>query len=83
MKTETLQVKYDAEKLSTLRLYTKKLQIDLDGELEKCLDKLCEKHIPKDVRELFEMRSREQATKPARPPRPRPATIQNGDNHEE
>ena len=44
MKTETLQIKYDAEKLSTLRLYMKKSQADLDGELEKCLDKLCERH---------------------------------------
>ena len=72
MKTENLQVKYDAEKLSTLRLYMKKTQVDLNGELEKCLDRLCEKHIPKDVRELFELRKQEQTTRPARPPRPRP-----------
>ena len=72
MKTENLQVKYDAEKLSTLRLYLKKTQVDLSGELEKCLDRLCEKHIPKDVRELFELRKQEQATRPTRPPRPRP-----------
>ena len=72
MKTENLQIKYDAEKLSTLRLYMKKSQVDLNGELEKCLDRLCEKHIPKDVRELFELRKQEQATRPTRPPRPRP-----------
>jgi len=76
MKTETLQIKYDAEKLSTLRLYMKKTQADLDGELEKCLDKLCERHVPKDVRELFEMRRQEQAARPPRPPRPRPAARQ-------
>ena len=76
MKTETLQIKYDAEKLSTLRLYMKKSQADLDGELEKCLDKLCERHVPKDVRELFEMRRQEQAVRPSRPPRPRPTARQ-------
>lgn len=71
MKTETLQIKYDSEKLSTLRLYMKKTQADLDGELAKCLDRLCEKHVPKDVRELFEMRRQEQAARPPRPLRPR------------
>jgi len=76
MKTETLQIKYDAEKLSTLRLYMKKSQADLDGELAKCVDRLCEKHIPKDVRELFEMRRQEQAVRPPRPPRPRPTARQ-------
>jgi hypothetical protein len=72
MKTETLQIRYDAEKLSTLRLYMKKAQADLDGELVKCVDKLCERHIPKDVRELFEMRRKEQGERPSRPPRQRP-----------
>jgi hypothetical protein len=76
MKTETLQIKYDAEKLSTLRLYMKKAQADLEGELEKCVDKLCEKHVPKDVRELFEMRRQEQAGRPSRPPRPRASARQ-------
>ena len=71
MKTETLQIKYDSEKLSTLRLYMKKAEADLDGELTKCVDKLCERHIPKDVRELFEMRRKEQGDRPSRPPRPR------------
>jgi len=80
MKTETLQIKYDAEKLSTLRLYMKKSQADLDGELAKCVDRLCEKHIPKDVRELFEMRRQEQTARPPRPPRPRPPASQNADN---
>lgn len=80
MKTETLQIKYDAEKLSTLRLYMKKSQSDLDGELGKCVDKLIEQHVPKDVRELFEMRRQEQATRPSRPPRPRPSANQNADN---
>ncbi|MDL2232746.1 DUF6103 family protein [Ruminococcaceae bacterium OttesenSCG-928-L11] len=77
MKTETLQLKYDAEKLSTLRLYMRKSQADLDGELAKCIDKLCERHIPKDVRELFEMRRQEQAGRPPRPPRSRPTVPQN------
>ena len=40
MKTETLQVKYDAEKLSALRLYMKKSGADLDGELAKSIEKL-------------------------------------------
>ena len=80
MKTETLQIKYDAEKLSTLRLYMKKSQANLDGELAKCVDRLCEKHIPKDVRELFEMRRQEQTARPPRPPRPRPPASQNADN---
>jgi len=80
MKTETLQIKYDAEKLSTLRLYMKKSQADLDGELAKCVDRLCTTHIPKDVRELFEMRRQEQTARPPRPPRPRPPASQNADS---
>lgn len=82
MKTETLQIKYNAERLSTLRLYMKKAQIDLDGELQKCIDKLCERHIPKDVRELFEMRRQEQAARPPRSPRPRPALRQEPAGHD-
>jgi len=72
MKKETMQIKYDAEKLSTLRLYMRKSGADLDGEIEKCIDKLCEKHVPKDVRELFEMLRQAQSDRPQRPPRPRP-----------
>ena len=82
MKTETLQIKYDAEKLSTLRLYAKKSQVDLNGELEKCLDKLCERHVPKDVRELFEMRRQEQTVKPSRTTRPRSEPNRNANNHD-
>jgi hypothetical protein len=80
MKKETLQVKYDAEKLSALRLYMKKSQADLDGELGKSIDKLYEKHVPKDVRELFEMQRQEQTDKPQRPPRPRPPADRNPGN---
>ena len=80
MKKETLALKYDAEKLSTLRLYMNKAQINLESELQKCVDKLCERHIPKDVRELFEMRRLEQAARPQRPPRPRPAVDSNADS---
>jgi hypothetical protein len=80
MKNETLQIKYDAEKLSTLRLYMKKAQADLEGELVKSIDKLCERHVPKDVRELFEMRREEQAGRPSRPPRPRASARQESSN---
>ena len=83
MKKETLALKYDAEKLSTLRLYMNKAQINLESELQKCVDKLCERHIPKDVRELFEMRRQEQAARPQRPPRPRPGTALNTDSHDD
>jgi hypothetical protein len=80
MKNETLQIKYDAEKLSTLRLYMRKAQADLEGELVKSIDKLCERHVPKDVRELFEMRREEQAGRPSRPPRPRVSARQESSN---
>jgi hypothetical protein len=80
MKKETLQVKYDAEKLSALRLYMKKTQADLDSEVEKCIDRLYEKNVPKDVRELFEMRRQEDSGRLQRPPRPRPAANQNPSN---
>ena len=83
MKTETLQIKYDAEKLSTLRIYMNRAQASLESELEKCLDKLCEKHVPKDVRELFEMRRQEQTARPARLSRPRPTVNQNTGEHEQ
>jgi hypothetical protein len=76
MKNETLQIKYDVEKLSTLRLYMKKAQADLEGELVKSIDKLCERHVPKDVRELFEMRREEQADRSSRPSRPRASARQ-------
>jgi len=80
MKTGTLQIKYNAEKLSALRLYMKKSQADLDSELAKCIGKLCEKHIPKDVRELFEMRHHEHTDRPQRPPRPRSSANRSPEN---
>jgi hypothetical protein len=58
----------------------KKNQADLDDEIGKCIDKLYEKHVPKDVRELFEMRRQEQADRPPRPPRPRPPANRNPGN---
>ena len=59
----------------------KKAQADLDGELAKCIDKRGERHIPKDVRELFELRRQEQAARPPRPPRPRPPANRSAENH--
>lgn len=66
MKQTTFTVKYDEEKLSAIRQYMGKRNVDFEGELTEVMGKLYEKYVPQAVREYIE--SREDAPPSARRP---------------
>lgn len=72
MKQTTFTVKYDEEKLSAIRQYMGKRNVDFEGKLTEVMGKLYEKYVPQAVREYIE--SREDAQPSAR----RPARLQAG-----
>ena len=72
MKQATFTVKYDEEKLSAIRQYMGKKNVDFEGELAEAMGKMYEKYVPQAVREYIE--SREDAPPAAR----RPARSQTG-----
>jgi hypothetical protein len=70
MKTVPLTVPFDAEKLSALRQYAARREVDVGQELADAVAKLYEKHVPAPVREYIENRpAAETPTRPSRAPR--------------
>ena len=67
MKTTHLTLAVESEKLSALRQYAAKREIDITAELSDAVDKLYEKLVPAAVREYLAER---QPPAPNRPPRP-------------
>lgn len=53
----TVNVCYDDEKLSALRLYLGRKNTTVESELETALENLYEKVVPANVREFLEMRT--------------------------
>jgi len=72
MKQTTFTVKYDEEKLSAIRQYMGKKDVDFERELTEAMGKMYEKYVPQAVREYIE--SREDTPPTAR----RPARSQAG-----
>ncbi len=66
MKNAAIQLTFDEEKLSALKSYMAKKEVDLESELGALLNKLYEKHVPAAVREYIDSRP------PAAPQRPSP-----------
>lgn len=64
MKTTTVTVSFDEEKLSALKLYLKQRGTQPEEELEKALESLYTKTVPVGVREFIEMRSGSTPTPP-------------------
>ena len=57
MKKIAVSVSYDAEKLSTLKLYLEQKGMRVEDELTKSLDALYTKNVPAGVREFLNLRS--------------------------
>lgn len=63
MKKVSVTIQYDEERLSTVKLFMEKKNLNIDDELEKFLDSLYTKHVPVQVRDFFEMKSQAEKTK--------------------
>lgn len=57
MKKVTINISYDEEKLSALKLYLDQKQTQVEDELTKALDALYSKNVPAGVRDFLDMRS--------------------------
>ena len=57
MKTATITVSFDEEKLNALKLYLDQKGTKTEDELSKALDLLYTKTVPAGVREFIDMRS--------------------------
>lgn len=57
MKTATITISYDEEKLNALKLYLDQKGAKTEDELAKALDALYTKTVPAGVREFIDMRS--------------------------
>ena len=57
MKTATITVSFDEEKLNALKLYLDQKGTKTEDELAKALDALYTKTVPAGVREFIDMRS--------------------------
>lgn len=57
MKKTTINITYDEEKLSALKLYLEQKDLQMENELVKALDILYAKNVPTGVREFIELRS--------------------------
>ena len=57
MKKTTINISYDEEKLSALKIYLEQKSLELEDELIKELDTLYTKNVPANVREFIELRS--------------------------
>lgn len=65
MKKVSVNIMYDSEKLSAIKLYMSQRDMDIKDELEKSVDNLYSKYVPANVREFIDMKSI--ITKPSKP----------------
>lgn len=75
MKTTTLTVSFNTEKLDALTYHMGKKQADLPAELNDTIQKLYEKYVPQATREYLDDKiARDESAKerPRRPARPTP-----------
>ena len=57
---EKLQIEFSKEKLDALRFYMKEKDLTVEGELQKHVDNIYEKHIPSVTRRYLERNDEEQ-----------------------
>ncbi len=74
MKTDTITVSFDEEKLNALKLYLKQRGSQPEEELQRALETLYTKTVPVGVREFIEMRSGTAPAAPKKKPKPSPAS---------
>lgn len=72
MKKASINLSFDEEKLTALRLYMEQKDLQLEDELVKSVENFYGKHVPANVREFIEMRSGDTAETPSRAKRSRP-----------
>lgn len=75
MKQVNLTITFDEEKLSALKRYMSKKELDLDCEMTDALVKLYEKYVPAPVREYID-ESDVSASVPAKPKRTAKPAVQ-------
>ena len=64
MKKSTINIAYDEEKLSALRLFLTQKNLDLDKELDTYLDRLFSRHVPQNVRDYLDLKDSGAPDKP-------------------
>ncbi len=74
MKTDTITVSFDEEKLNALKLYLKQRGSQPEEELQRALESLYTKTVPVGVREFIEMRSGTAPAAPKKKPKPSPSS---------
>ena len=57
MKKASINIFYDDEKLSAVRMYMKQKDIDIESELEKTIDSMYARYVPSNVREFIDMKA--------------------------
>ena len=57
MKKASINIFYDDEKLSAVRMYMKQKDLDIKSELEKTIDSMYTKYVPSNVREFIDMKA--------------------------
>ena len=57
MKKVSVNIMYDSEKLSAIKMYMSQRDMDIKDELEKSVDTLYSKYVPSNVREFIDMKS--------------------------
>ena len=57
MKKASINIFYDDEKLSAVRMYMKQKDIDIKSELEKTIDSMYARYVPSNVREFIDVKA--------------------------
>ena len=57
MKKASINIFYDDEKLSAVRMYMKQKDLDIKSELEKTIDSMYTRYVPSNVREFIDMKA--------------------------
>ena len=57
MKRASINIFYDDEKLSAVKMYMKQKDLDIKSELERTIDSMYAKYVPSNVREFIDMKA--------------------------
>ena len=57
MKKATINISYDEEKLSTVKIFMEKKGLSIHDEIVKFIDRLYTKQVPAQVRDFFDMKA--------------------------
>ena len=57
MKKASINIFYDDEKLSAVKMYMKQKDLNIKSELEKTIDSMYAKYVPSNVREFIDMKA--------------------------